>query len=409
MAKEPYNVSSRGTENTKVRDESTMKIRKSTEADFERIMEIYRYARNFMADHGNPRQWGISNWPPEDLIHSDILQKKGYVCTHEGRVVGTFFFDYGKEIESTYHTIEDGKWLDDSAYGVVHRLAGDGSVKGIGKFCLEWACRQCGHLRVDTHGDNLVMQSLLPKLGFQYCGMIYVTVDNDPRLAYEIINREKCSELGMVVEKAVIFDLDGTLWNAAGSACDIWNRVLERHGDITVRVTQKMAESVMGKTMKEIGEILLPECTGEVREKILDEIGKEEVRYLEKHGAVLYDGMKETIASLHEEYGLYIVSNCQDGYVPAFLHAHQMERYFKDIEMSGRTGLDKGKNIRLLMEKNHIKSAVYVGDTQGDEKAAEDAGIPFIYAAYGFGKAVSPDAAVDSIKELPKCLDRFFR
>lgn len=186
-----------------------MKIRKATEADFERIMEIYRYARNFMAAHGNPRQWGNSNWPPEDLIHSDISQEKGYVCTHEGRVVGTFFFDYGKEIEPTYCTIEDGKWLDDGAYGVVHRLAGDGSVKGIGRFCLEWAYRQCGHLRVDTHGDNLVMQNLLTQLEFQYCGIIYVTVDNDPRLAYEMINREKCSALGRVMEKAVIFDLDG--------------------------------------------------------------------------------------------------------------------------------------------------------------------------------------------------------
>lgn len=162
-----------------------MEIRKSTEADFERIMEIYGYARTFMADHGNPRQWGNSNWPPRDLIQNDILRQKGYVCTHEGRVVGTFFFDFGKEIEPTYRVIEDGRWLDDSAYGVVHRLAGDGSVKGIGRFCLEWAYEQCSHLRVDTHGDNKVMQDLLPKLEFRYCGIIYVTVDHDPRLAYE--------------------------------------------------------------------------------------------------------------------------------------------------------------------------------------------------------------------------------
>lgn len=168
-------------------DESAMEIRKSTEADFERIMEIYRYARNFMAAHGNPRQWGCSHWPPEDLIHLDIAQKKSYVCTHEGRVVGTFFFDFGEEIEPTYRVIEDGKWLNDGAYGVVHRLAGDGSVKGIGKCCLEWAYGQCGHLRADTHGDNRLMQDLLPKLGFRYCGIIYVEADDDPRLAYEKI------------------------------------------------------------------------------------------------------------------------------------------------------------------------------------------------------------------------------
>lgn len=210
------------------------------------------------------------------------------------------------------------------------------------------------------------------------------------------------------MEKAVIFDLDGTLWNAVDSVCDIWNRVFEKHGDITVRVTQKMVEKCMGKTMAEIGELLLPGMSAEARKKITDEFSGEEVSYLKENGAILYDGMKETIASLCGAYDLYIVSNCQDGYVQAFLHAHDMERYFKDIEMSGRTGMDKGKNIRLLMERNHIEWAVYVGDTTGDEKAARDAGIPFIYAAYGFGEAERPDAAVDSIRELPACLEPFY-
>ncbi len=209
------------------------------------------------------------------------------------------------------------------------------------------------------------------------------------------------------MEKAIIFDLDGTLWNAAGCACDIWNRVLERHEEIPLRVTREMAESVMGKTMTEIGESLLPELSTDARKQIMDEFGEEEINYLEENGAVLYDGMEETIALLYEEYQLHIVSNCQDGYVPAFLHAHKMENYFKDIEMSGRTGLDKGKNIKLLMERNHIESAVYVGDTEGDEKAARYAGIPFIYAAYGFGKAVAPDAALGSIRELPECMKQF--
>ena len=106
---------------------------------------------------------------------------------------------------------------------------------------------------------------------------------------------------------------------------------------------------------------------------------------------------------------MYIVSNCQDGYVPAFLHAHKLEEYFVDIEMSGRTGLDKGNNIALLMKRNRIKTAVYVGDTDGDEKAARFAGIPFIYAGYGFGKAVSPDAVIMDIRELPECMKKFIR
>lgn len=162
-----------------------MEIRKSTEQDFPRMMELYARARQFMADHGNPRQWGATNWPPEPLIHQDIANGNSYVCVHDDRIVGTFFFIQGTDIEPTYRHIEDGSWSSDMPYGVVHRITSDGTVKGTGSFCLDWAFRQCGHLRIDTHGDNTVMQSMLAKNGFRHCGTIYVEEDNDPRLAYE--------------------------------------------------------------------------------------------------------------------------------------------------------------------------------------------------------------------------------
>ena len=158
-----------------------MEIRHSTEDDLCKIMKIYEHARHFMAEHGNPNQWGSTNWPPEELIRADIAEGNSYVCICEERIVGTFFFKQGKDIEPTYHSIENGAWLDDSAYGVIHRLAGDGTVNGIGKCCIEWAFKQCGHLRVDTHGDNRVMQNLLKKSGFHYCGIIYVIEDSYPR------------------------------------------------------------------------------------------------------------------------------------------------------------------------------------------------------------------------------------
>ena len=162
-----------------------LRIRHATERDLNRMMEIYAYARKFMAEHGNPDQWGPTCWPPERLIRDDISNGTSYVCVHEGRVVGSFFFAAGEDIDPTYRHIEDGHWQAGGAYGVVHRLAGDGSVRGIGRFCLDWAYRQCGHLRVDTHGDNLVLQNLLKKLGFVHCGTIYVQEDDFPRLAYE--------------------------------------------------------------------------------------------------------------------------------------------------------------------------------------------------------------------------------
>ena len=163
-----------------------MEIRKSTEQDFDRMMEIYSFARKFMAEHGNPNQWGPTHWPPEGLIHNDIRNGNSYVCVNDaGKVIGTFFYAFGEDIEPVYRKIWDGAWPGSGPYGVVHRIAGDGSEKGIGAFCINWAFRQCGRLRMDTHGDNVVMQNLLTKLGFVHCGTIYVEEDNYPRLAYE--------------------------------------------------------------------------------------------------------------------------------------------------------------------------------------------------------------------------------
>ena len=162
-----------------------MEIRHTTEQDFERVMEIYAYARTFMEETGNPNQWGPTIWPPEDLIHEDMRVGKSYVCVENGKVIGTFYLNFGEDIEPTHRVIEEGSWKDDSPFGVVHRIAGDGSVPGIGTFCLNWAFEQCGHLKIDTHTDNVVMQNLLKKLGFTYRGIIHVVEDNYPRFAYE--------------------------------------------------------------------------------------------------------------------------------------------------------------------------------------------------------------------------------
>lgn len=164
-----------------------MDVRKATPADLGRQMAIYARARDFMAKTGNPNQWGPNSWPPEDLIRRDIQNGDSYVCVgDDNRVIGTFFFAQGEDIEPTYREI-DGAWQQGGPYGVVHRIASDGSEKGVGAFCLNWAFSQCGHLRIDTHADNAVMQGLLAKLGFQRCGIIYVHEDRDPRFAYEKI------------------------------------------------------------------------------------------------------------------------------------------------------------------------------------------------------------------------------
>ncbi len=162
-------------------------IRPSRAEDLPDMLRIYERARSFMKQTGNPRQWsaeahnGIA-WPPESVLIHDIAIGKSYVCLAGDDIVGTFFFTEGPD--KTYDTI-GGAWISPEPYYVVHRIASDGSRPGIGAFCLNWAYKEAGHLRIDTHGDNRPMQNLLKKLGFQYCGIIHVEEDDDPRLAYE--------------------------------------------------------------------------------------------------------------------------------------------------------------------------------------------------------------------------------
>ncbi len=162
-----------------------MTIRNTVEADIPAIMEIYARARRFMAEHGNPHQWGDTNWPPEALIRADIEAGKSYVCEADGKAAAVFFYDCGEDIEPTYRDIEDGAWEKTSPYGVVHRIASAGNCKGAGEACIRWAYEQCAHLRIDTHPDNLPMQRLLSKLGFTKRGIIHVVEDDYPRFAYE--------------------------------------------------------------------------------------------------------------------------------------------------------------------------------------------------------------------------------
>ena len=167
-----------------------MEIRHAEMADLPDIMAIYSHARDFMAAHGNPNQWGPTNWPPEDLIKADIEAGNSDVCIAGGRIAGVFYYACGHRTDPAYDVIEDGKWIGDEDYGVVHRVASGGTVKGVGSFCVNWAFDQCGHLRMDTHGDNKVMQSMLEKLGFVHCGTIYVEEDDYPRMAYEKTRRD---------------------------------------------------------------------------------------------------------------------------------------------------------------------------------------------------------------------------
>ena len=125
-----------------------------------------------------------------------------------------------------------------------------------------------------------------------------------------------------------------------------------------------------------------------------------ENEYLLTHPGALYPGVREALCRLAGEYELYIVSNCQDGYIQVLMKVCGLEELIRDIECFGRTGRPKGDNIRLVTERNHLDRALYVGDTAMDQEAADKAGVPFVHASYGFGQAVEPAGVIGEIGEL---------
>ncbi|MGN1422711.1 MAG: HAD family hydrolase [Oscillospiraceae bacterium] len=209
------------------------------------------------------------------------------------------------------------------------------------------------------------------------------------------------------MKNALIFDLDGTLWDSSRQCAGAWTRALSRT-DAARIVTAEDMHRFMGKTMEQIADMLLPDIEKTRRAGLMQLCTNEEYSYLEENHGELYDGAEEVLKKLRGEYRLFIVSNSLDGYVQLFLRTKGLGEYFEDYEMWGRTMLPKGDNIRLVMERNGLARAAYIGDTEGDRAAAEQAGIPFIHAAYGFGTVGTAAAVINSIKELPEAAERVF-
>ena len=184
-------------------------------------------------------------------------------------------------------------------------------------------------------------------------------------------------------KEAILFDLDGTLWDSSREVLLCWNRVLHPLGR---HISAEELSRLMGLTPREIGDAQFPDLTPAERYDLTDRCLDAEGPYLYERGARLYPKVRETLRQLQKRYFIGLVSNCTEPYAQAFFHAHALASLFDDHETAGRTGLDKGENIQLLMKRNGIQRAVYVGDTPKDLAAARAARIPFLFASYGFGE-----------------------
>lgn len=211
-------------------------------------------------------------------------------------------------------------------------------------------------------------------------------------------------------KQGILFDLDGTLWDSAQGVVDSWNVVLERFPDVDKVMTVEDIHGCMGLPMDEIGRKRFGGMglSEERITEIMIACEEYENEYLTEHGGVLYPHLEDVLQILSKDYFLAIVSNCQVGYIEAFLTYHKLGRYFDDTENFGNTGLQKWDNMRLVCERNQLTSALYVGDIQRDYEAACKAELPFIHAAYGFGMIRDRVPEIRSLIELPNVVRDVF-
>lgn len=199
---------------------------------------------------------------------------------------------------------------------------------------------------------------------------------------------------------SIIFDLDGTMWDSTKQAAVVWERVAKKNPAIKDEVTAEKLKELYGLPLEDIATGLFLSVPKDVAIRTMEECVVEQCPYLAEHGGILLGDIEETLSTLSKEYPLFIVSNCKSGYIEAFLQAHGLSRYITDHECPGGTGLLKADNIRIVMERNHLKAPIYVGDTQGDLDAAHQAGLPFVFCRYGFGSSDDYEYVIDSFEQL---------
>lgn len=200
---------------------------------------------------------------------------------------------------------------------------------------------------------------------------------------------------------SIILDVDGTLWDSTEVVAKAWNKAMEDSYVLDVPITGDRLKTLFGKPLHDIADIIFPSMEKEKRYSLIDKCcAYEHDALLVNEENLLYPKVKETIISLSGQYKVFIVSNCQAGYIELFLEKTSLGEYITDFECYGNTQLCKGKNIQLIMQRNNLSNPIYVGDTQGDYEAAEYAEIPFFFASYGFGQPKGYQGRIKNMEDL---------
>ena len=205
----------------------------------------------------------------------------------------------------------------------------------------------------------------------------------------------------MIKTDGIILDIDGTLWNTTGVVAKAWNKAIADCGFDADEVNAGGLQKEFGKPMNVIADDLWPALSQEQKDLLMKQCCVREQEALkENHEDISYPAVRDTIKALAQKFRLYIVSNCQSGYIELTMEKNKIADFIKDHECYGDTGLGKADNLRLLVRRNGIKAPVYVGDTQGDADACREAGVKFVWAGYGFGSVQEFAAKVDRFDQL---------
>ncbi|HWZ14180.1 MAG TPA: HAD family hydrolase [Mucilaginibacter sp.] len=203
----------------------------------------------------------------------------------------------------------------------------------------------------------------------------------------------------------IIFDLDGTLWDSTGNVAIAWQAAINQVDYVDEVMTRDKVRAITGLAYNVIFDNLFPYLDLEKRNELMAICAKSELDVLHSKGGDLYPGLGETLDYLVKKYKLFIVSNCQNGYIDVFFKISGMAHYFSGHQCYGTKGNPKAENIKDIVNDHQLTSPVYIGDTMGDYQSATKAGVPFIFADYGFGKVESGQiATISSLNELTALL-----
>ncbi|WP_295671808.1 HAD family hydrolase [uncultured Mucilaginibacter sp.] len=198
---------------------------------------------------------------------------------------------------------------------------------------------------------------------------------------------------------SLIFDMDGTLWDAVDTYAASWNLVFEELG-IDIVVEREQLGKMVGMEGKKVVGLIMPDFDDEKRQMIYNLVNEKRKAILPQRGGALYDGVKEGLQQLNEKYDLFILSNCAKGIIRLFIDWAGIDEHIKDELAHGVNFMPKSHNIKLLSDMHGLKKPVYIGDTEGDGQQSRLAGIPFVFVSYGFGQTADYDLKFDNFKSL---------